>query len=1099
MPVPRNIELAVQSALVSGVFAEGYDFEDVCTRLLKRVHPVFTSIRSTKTTPYNWASRGRPDAYALLDDHKWIYFEYTRLAEKPRLVAYVTKLPKRAYYRGAPSWLAKLVLVSSLILTPGEKETLSRSLAEVLMCSVAINDLADLVSWFCDTAPELISLLLNIECSPKWFSPLSKAIDDITLTQAGFPTLADFNYDKLSVDAHQSKILVDHFTSHGGPFFLSGRWGVGKTVLALYVGVYLEKHAELTPFYIDLKDHIGTDKRKVCSTLIKHSLPSFTHPKVLFIIDNAHQIPFASYAVVQWAKSRGVNVLLISRIISEDMCDENEYFPRLFGKNDHAITSEGDSSPEDSQSGAEDEDGIVPPNQTSLELVPDIGTIRRIVATHLSTIQATGGLSDQDLIHLSERIGYNLTLLRLLLARWNPTLESLFAVPVEAVLETLGRRFGARDYPEIYMLAALSYLDCPCDVNVLLPNPDRRTQFLTDPRLSGLIGTRSNRAFGISAAEGCLLIQAGLRSKAAILCTDDGRLPDTFDAALNTLVTRYAKTRPLNPYELLKHIRWAAREAQIDYDARSEEQMVEIMSNVLSSPEFTSYLRFVVLPSGKSLLGLGNIARVFHDTGIKKAVWSSVLTGETIDLAMQAVRTGWVERRGGGGPLPFTSRGVFVWRQLAKLDPRLGSQFLSQFSYLLLLNYGLSSLRALSSLLWMASEVQWLGDRLTDDMRTVLQQLSCSLEETKSLSEVQVTFLIRNAHAFSEDTVLQIFRVMTPLVMASIIQSPRNKRGGLLYAVYRYAEHSYFRRLMALLPKDEVYRQIYARGIDRITWAGNEELFEIFLKNDLETSIVTANLGAIERFMRRLKLFGFSELQQDMAAKVMNRERIRRHIYSLFRSRMTRLADIGYFLLNAESLAPTLVDGYAQDCLEAIPVPAFYKAPMGDLALFLLAIWITTSINPLDRLGGINLEDHIEATSSRCSASELVQIVGTMAFVDPAFKVTVDAGRSAQGLERYLERIKHGLPDDAGNRGFNTTAYRLAVSIVGAQRLIGQQATMRETFMDTSAHGLLSSALVRVEALSKTAMSAALGEASVTVLRKKMLFEKALECLGPRK
>jgi len=352
--------------------------------------------------------------------------------------------------------------------------------------------------------------------------------------------------------------------------------------------------------------------------------------------------------------------------------------------------------------------------------------------------------TDTELANLSKIIGGNLTLLALHLNYWNSKSStlSLLESPMEPIYNVLKKRFHLDSFPELYLLAALNHFDCPANLNIIFPKPERYSAFASiflseGGEACGLILIRRKRVFGINSAEAELICRAGLYFKEKSLCDPTGRMPTSVTELLKILIIRYASQKPANPYEMLRFLRWAAFEARKFEMPKKAEAIQEILASVLTCPEFTELLRDIIASNRLSMLGLANIARLYNYLGLSRHHYSTVLSSQVLQKSITNYQTLWCVTHPGQEHY-FTWREFFAWRHLYHLDKNLANLFLEQFTYDKIYAYGKRSLRNLSNLFLMAARTSWLKGKLQPDLEAVFGDPKNFAKNFYSLRDINI-------------------------------------------------------------------------------------------------------------------------------------------------------------------------------------------------------------------------------------------------------------------------------------------------------------------------------------------------------------------------
>jgi len=527
------------------------------------------------------------------------------------------------------------------------------------------------------------------------------------------------------------------------------------------IGFRLQEDKDFTVFYSDFKKHLGRDARTFNSSIMSKSLLHFRQPQLLLIIDNAHLFPQLSYQLATWAIDERINLLLVSRPISNEMCDEKQYFPGLFEEVIHEGTSVDNDDTTFEGIPLDDEDVLyksdISEEDVSKSLRPpsfninssSIENIHKVINWQLGRLGKEYRFEENELEELSRAVDYNLLLTALLLENWNPEQGIISDASKERIFNTLKRRFMLDRYPEIYLLAVMNHISCPVDLNALFDDEERKSAFLlaffsSGSEATGLILKRRNLLFGLDSAEAKLLLDTGVFFKEAFFRDESGRLATSEFEVMRMMIIRYALRKPSNPIQLLRSLRWAAFEAAVSEDLYQEELYKEIIISVLSCSEFVYYLRDVIIPDFLSMLQFGNIVRLYQYVTLPRQQYSEVINREVILKLIARYGQSWASRHPGVERW-FTWREGFAWRHLNRLDPELAAFFIEQFEFKVLLLHAKNSVQGLTRFLLIAANTDSLKKVALSKLDDLFGDTEDFVKNFKHLSEVGIIFLLRNA------------------------------------------------------------------------------------------------------------------------------------------------------------------------------------------------------------------------------------------------------------------------------------------------------------------------------------------------------------------
>ncbi len=1100
MPLSPVIEKLVEKAIIDGSFEKPLDFEDVCNRLMKRI-PEYESLRTSKLDPYSSAPSKSADAYIYLEDkRKWIYFEYTT-SSRERIRRYVKELVKRKYYMEKVGQIQELVLVFSQSLRSEQRHELKNHVETQLQCSCHIFDSHDLVSIFEESAVDLVEPLLGIECRPKWFVSLEDAVNELNNRYIAFPKLETFRESNLYKDENLTKIVAAQIYEHRGSCLLTGRWGSGKTIFALTLGFELQIKNNFLVYYLDLNKLIGYNEGVIISEILNKSLLPFHHRQVLFIIDNAHVFSKASYQFAQWGIKEKANVLLVSRPIPKEMCDENQYFPRFFESFIEEIPATESEELLEDQNSVDEDVSLSEYRPPCFMIRPSLAIIRWLVNQRLRMLGEKYEYDDNDLAVLGERVGHNLTLLTLLLNHWNPRFGAISETNIDPIYDTLLKRFQLDKFPEIYMLAALNHFDCPADLDVLFQTLERKSAFvstfLTDGgEAYGVVLKRRKRAFGINCAEAKLICETGLYFKEISLCDSNKRMPASFTELLKILLVRYASRKPSNPYEMLRSLRWAAFEAKVFKGVQQEESIVEILSTILICPEFMDYIRDVILPNSLSMLGLGNIARLYKYVGMQNEHHSKVLCNEVVKKGIIRYESLWLEKYPSYEHW-FTWREFFAWRHLNNLNQKLASFFLQQFDYDKLCSHGKNSLRGLSNLFLMAARTKWLKVKVEDDLEDLFGNPEEFDENFYKLKEANICFFIRHAGLLGDSSVKYLSSYIPPKRMAQVAKGLLKLSSQLFYIVFRFMGINYSRDFAGEFKSDEIYDLVYGQNLGDINFPVSDSLYRRFLENDLTPKVLTSDLHESQLFLRNLSLHGFKARHCAWTSETFKNEKLKKAIITKIIHEKPPLIDIAFFSLNLATLDPQTAADYVDQMTGLDLSEIIAGASLSDLGLFILSIWTAGAFSALEFVKVDLLRGMIKTNIMQSSIPDLLGIGGIISLLNLDFQIQMTFEELADRIGCYFARFQSAITEEGLELRRQNRALRLALNLEGVKYLGGSIShSVISRYIDKDFFSkMLTDAKEQIKRDARTLMSDALGRLPEAAERKVELLKRALAWL----
>ncbi|MBU1208855.1 MAG: hypothetical protein KKH04_18335 [Proteobacteria bacterium] len=783
------------------------------------------------------------------------------------------------------------------------------------------------------------------------------------------------------------------------------------------------------------------------------------------------------------------------------MCDEKQFFPGIF-ETFIAKVPVLDSEEFLEESDLVDEGASVSEHHPCFIIRPALTTVRWMVNRRLCELGESYDYTDNDLATLSESIGYNLTLLALRLNYWDPKFGTLSKSPMEPIYNVLAKRFHLDSFPELYLLAALNHFDCPADLNVVFPNPERYSAFASTflyegGEAHGLVLTRRKRVFGINSAEALLICNAGLHFKEKSLRDPTGRMPTSFAKLLKILIVRYASQKPANPYEMIRFLRWAAFEAGEFEGPQKEEAVQEILASVLTCPEFIDYLRDTILPNSLSMLGLGNIARLYNYVGLSRHHYSTVLSSEVLQKGIVRYESQWRDSHPGQEHW-FTWREFFAWRHLNNLDKELASLFLNQFEYARLRSHGKNSLQGLSNLFLMATRTKWLKHKVQADLENLFGNPKDFAENFYRLGEISIRFLIRHASLLGESSIKYLANYIPPKRMAQVTKGLPKLTGLLFYILSRYMGSNYTKDFMSEFNIEEIYKLVYAKNLAAVNFPLSDDLYKRFLENELTPKIITSSLQEIQLFLRNLSLHGFQDRHRTSAARKFQDEGLRTTIITKMVQEKPPLRDIAFFLLNLGALSPQAAEHYISQMLDIDINDIVMDGNLSDLALFLLSIWTAGAFSPLDFVSEDVIQRMINTKATLSSLFDLLSIGGIINLLKLELRMPLTFEQLAERIGYYLARLQSSIPEDDIERQLQIRTLRIALNLEGVKFFGGSLSySVVSLYLDkASVLEMLTTVKDQITRDARTTMSDAMGGLPVADTRKIELLQSVLAWLA---
>ncbi len=932
----------------------------------------------------------------------------------------------------------------------------------------------------------------------EFFRPIKLAITELGRNLT-FPSIEDFEQGYV----HNRTDIIEPLTAWAtadtkGPALLTGRSGAGKTVVAASLGMALQNVKNCEAYYCDLADFIGKgDDADLSSQLLRSHPSSVSHSKSpVYIVDNAHLFPRTSYVVAERAARDAVRVLLVSRPISDEMCDQKQYYPELFAR----------TSPQNLlATGATDEPTEIEPTAKStishphLMLWPSLETAHGIVGLHLKRFSMGENDISFQLEDLYKNTRDDLSLLALCLKNWNPRVSSCATPDFTRVYEVLSSRYLLDRFPELYTIAALACFDCPTDRHALFHTPERATEFdsvffLPGRKEYGLLRRWSSLYSGISAGEGRLICQTAVHKKA--ICDDNGELAESTERVQQILLSRYAACWPHNPYQLLRCMRWAVFEATSYGGSREEESILEILVSILSRDEFAAYIREVIVPKRLSMIGLTNIARLCKYVGLSPVEYSKLLTRKAIENGIRNYRTHHYPSRRPA----FLTPEYDSWRHLHNLDPEYGELFVRQFKPDQLIAWGTYSLRTLGCLLFLAANMQCMKEPVEESLEHLFGRPERFLERFSSASEVSAKFFVRDVSLFGRSAVDLFQSLLPPKKLAVIVKVWEPSDVGFLNVLPQCVDGWYLQEFADEFETDEMYRLVYGKHLAKINFSHSYELFERFVKTDLRAQIKNASLHDIQLFLRNVLWHGFGTQHRRLVSKVFEEETIRKSVQSKLDNQDGSLKDIAFLLMNlADLYDEQLAVSYAENsrtlkCSILIP-----DASLCDVAMFLFAFWML-GLSPFHVLNEGDFEQLVKSRFAHASLEDLFTTAGIGLAFDINLEMPTPITRMDARLRRYFMDLEEARIADIGFQQHHLMSLSaFALRFLGARVLGVNRTDLRELIDTTAVERSFESAIASIRKRFETTMTMAFGSLPTRAQRKVVVLEKAYEWLSQGK
>lgn len=404
----------------------------------------------------------------------------------------------------------------------------------------------------------------------------------------------------------------------------------------------------------------------------------------------------------------------------------------------------------------------------------------------------------------------------------------------------------------------------------------------------------------------------------------------------------------------------------------------------------------------------------------------------------------------------------------------------------------------------MGSRTLWLKEKLGPDLESLFGDKEEFGKNLAALNEVKLRFLFRHAGLFGNSAVKLLSSYVPPKVLAQLAKRLPRLSGELLHTVVRHMDYTYSHTFLKGFSEDELYRLAFGPRLDRVKFAPADGPYSQFLDRDLAGKVVGANLRQIQQFLRNVRQYGFRKHHRQWTGEAFAEKGLQDTVFKKVAQDETALCDLGFFLLNLSALNANAGEAYIERMIQLDLHQKIVEARLGDLALFILAIWTGGLFNPCDTLPTSILRQTVNTKAARSSASSLLEIAGIIEILgfDTVVPITFEdlsgrIGRCLAGLQSAAQ--EDNLEACIEPEAIQLWALRCALSILGVKNLVRTRSS--PAIYQQLDRKLISHVLTEVrEQISRdatTTMSAAFGRLPAAADRKCKLLQGAIDWLGP--
>lgn len=987
--LPPNTEKRVLRAIEGKSYQDqGYTFEEFCFHVLSR-SPDYMDLRRSSTSSSRPAPPRNPDAYMNRADGSVVYFEFTEDSNPTR---YAHKLMERPYLSAAD----EVVLAVQATLSLTQRERIEERI-KGQDTAARLMDATELCDYMCTHAPSLIGTLLGVRYLPEHFSSLEDACGTLNRRKVRFPTWKEMVDETIFIDDELSGSIQNYLEHHRVPVLLSGRWGSGKSVLAMGVGARLQEKGFST-YYISLSE-ISEESDWTAFVHLKNEVEKFGDAHTLFIVDDAHSKPEVSYQITNLLRGSGMGplLLLVGRPTPKEPSEVNTFYPALFDWTDGTI-------------------GLTDTPPKGIRMANPFETWSGIW-------RALDAGDSVDGVRLFARCGGNLSLLSMVLARWNKERGSVLKVKLRPILDYVRTRFLVDEFPQVKTIAALACLDCQADLSAVFINqPGSRRDFaasielLTESGSSPLIVT-GGKATGIGPGEGLLILRSA----------QHGEGEDRVYSILLEEVLRYARSKPRNPYELIRAMWCTTSDSSGHFLFR--DAVRELLIEVLTQEDFARFLKDTVLPNAPSALKLARLARLCSHVGLAEPAYSQLLDKNVLVEMLKTIRQTCKEK---GYTVSFTNREYWAWKELARHSSELGDEYLALFTDRELQQYGKLAPRNLGKLVEICARSEVLRERLGSWILDSLGSPGFASRIFRESRCVGAKFLLRDLHRLGDEYTECVRAHLVPSEFARIMKEWTVVDGGILPVVGSKLGKDYRDDVSRCLGLDYLNTICYEIPLNRIRAVYDRHLWARFLAEALARRIDSASFLEVQLFLRNMLFNNFYRSEILAVCEVLDELSIQEGLIAKAVD-YGDIGAIGRFLRMLHVVAPRTGSKYAQGILDAGNDMASSEASLWTLTQYAFGLWLSLAPGTRGYLP-CNLQERLEAATALGASVTIVTFAGFVraASLDDAIAFSID---STDRLGEFTIREIGRMDLDSRSAGSMSRHLWLALSVSGLQHL----------------------------------------------------------------
>jgi NAD-dependent SIR2 family protein deacetylase len=694
--------------------------------------------------------------------------------------------------------------------------------------------------------------------------PLNYYISQLSEKKNFFPDAADFYNGQIHLNESLFRYLATRFENAEGPVLIQDKVGSGKTVMALRVAVALEELGYKI-LYEDLaQEYFRADKD--CKKFWDETLKKFVHSKTMVLIDNADKFPEVIYQIAQWAFHEGHNIVFIGRPISQELHENNYYYPKLFKSRNFEPIEDELVSDEDEQE-FDYEDDYLEINSPLIQITAEEEfkqeTFLQIFRYHISKRMLDIVVDELKLMKLEKRIGSNFTFLIQHVKTFKSNkANNIYFINYSTLKDDLAKAFKFLTYHEVFTIAAVQYIGCRAQASVVFNwDSTKLAEFMSAQKY---VNREDDYLAGINPAIARLVLEIAVEKR--LIFGPKRNAYVKFHLAFRHLIMNYCMKRPSRIVDIFQGLVNLKQEAKESKEIKLMEDVGDLIVSLLTNKHLCQYYRNEIIPSNRSFRRIAFFIALYGQYKIGDTIINIVFSPDSVSQMAGAYLEYIISNFGENAYIQW--KFIEVWRALLKLGPNVAEPLLEPVPDSLILNHAQYSLAGLQAVIYMGLFHKRIANLVMSHRITSLLNGNNSFSDKfTQVGIVRFLFLVifmkKFEDLYSEKLVAGLCQYVSPqLFRDRFFSNTRHFR--FAYKAAFFLGREYQTELIKGLSDEEIYDIYYQDALPLIAYPFNHKLWNRFLKKDLAVRFQTSPLKDIQLFLRNVLLHGFAEGYRDV-------------------------------------------------------------------------------------------------------------------------------------------------------------------------------------------------------------------------------------------